>query len=190
LRKLRLTIGGMGAAALLLAIGTASAFAQAGSVVVSSESPFADGTHEIFHTCKVIGGPVGGVEAVHCADLFQTQIPGEPVEWSAENEVLCQTTGGALRECAGIHERPEIATIANGKLSTFPGAAGVCGVRFGHSACGVRRVINASPGLQFVTSGHLCPIWGVSLAPSVVLPGSGVTVSAGNLATPHATANC
>lgn len=197
MRNLRIILGGMCVSALLLAIGEASALAQtsAGGGLPSAlgvESPLAGGPHEVFHTCKVIGEPVAGIEAVHCADLFETPVPGAAPSFVAENEVLCQTVpADTLLECAGIHEQPEIAFIDPLRgLFVGPGANGVCGVRFNHSPCGVRRVINASPAVQFVSSGRICDIWAVSLAPSVVLPRSGVTVNAPNLATPHTEANC
>lgn len=166
------------------------------TVVPFAASPQANGTIEIFHTCKVIGSAVQGIEAVHCADLFRTQesTSFSSASYTAENEVLCQTTGGTLVECAGIHEQPETAlletTNIHPQLLVLKGSLGVCGVRFGHSACGVRRVINAAPSFQIESLGGSCNVWAVSAGDSVVLPKSGVTVTAPNLATPHAIEPC
>jgi hypothetical protein len=186
--------------AALLAAGLAGATAvpAASSAVAvpvaGSASPAGNGTTELFHTCKVIGQPVEGYEAVHCADLFRTLNPQGGTLYTAENEVLCQTTGGTLVECAGIHEQPETASTetsdAHPTLVALKGARGVCGVRFDHSACGTRRVVNGAPSLLFSPAGGTCSIWAVTAGDSVVLPHSGVTVNAPNLATPHATEGC
>lgn len=141
---------------------------------------------EFSHDCAVIGSD-GTTQAVHCADLLGTA-DGYNVgtDFYGQNEVLCQNIAtGAIVECAGIHETVEIAI--DSPVSGVWGNSGVCGVRFGHSACGARRVENMTTTDVYTGPGfYTCDFWAISANDSVVLPGSGKTVSGGNIATePH-----
>lgn len=118
-----------------------------------------------YHDCQVIGTS-GGYQGVHCVDQYW----GDG-QFQVANVVLCQTTGGTLVECAGIHEQP--GTCANYLADCVYAPQGICGVRFGHSACDVRRVVNWAPAID-TRCGYRH--WGNTLD-SVVLP-NGVTVSA------------
>jgi hypothetical protein len=156
------------------------------SLAAAASAPAAGAVTEVFHTCKVIGQPSGGVEAVHCADLFEdtAQLPAD--FFYAQNEILCQTPARALRTCQEIAEEPELAAgFSTTSVETDPGPAGQCGGT-GHTAGGVRRVINRTEGSDVVIPGgnQTCEAWAVDVAPHVVLP-NGTLVSAPNLATPH-----
>jgi hypothetical protein len=174
LRRLAIPVALLAAALSLAAVAPASAAPAAGAVT------------EVFHACKVIGQPSGGVEAVHCADLFEdtTQLPDD--FFYAQNEILCQTPAGALRACKEIVEEPELAVgFSTTSVETDAGPAGQCG-GVGHTACGTRRVINRTEGSDVFIPGsnQTCGIWAVDVAPDVVLP-NGTLVSAPNLATSH-----
>jgi hypothetical protein len=159
--------------------------------MAASASSAPAGATTIFHVCQEIGTADGATEAVHCADLLSVQGSGF-VRYIAQNEVFCENlANGETVQCAGIHEEPAIGAeedpLAGGLVRYGP--SGICGVRFGHSACSSGRVINstdvaedfdAEPG-----SGP-CNVWAASVSDSVVLPGSGKVVSdANNVATPH-----
>lgn len=127
-----------------------------------------------FHDCKQIGAADQyGNYASMCVDLY-TDIDGDFAYGS--NDISCWAPGNKplLVECAGIHEQPG---TCSGYLTTCNyGVAGVCGVRFGHSACGIRRVVNYAPDI-LIACGY--DYWAITIGTSVVLPQSGKTVSGG-----------
>jgi hypothetical protein len=150
----------------------------AGSASASAEVVHTDSFSLISHVCKVIGSDQFGNQGVACGDLLVESDGAGGVILAGQNEVLCQDSTNTVVECAGIHET---AALCNGGgCSTFPG---VCGVRFGHSPCGVRRVENAVLIDYFPCSPES---WGDALDTSIVLPVSGKTVGPGpNVASGH-----
>ena len=126
-----------------------------------------------YHNCAVLGTDSYGNQGVHCVNLY---VDSDYVQ--ASNEVLCQNAGTVV-ECAGIHENP--GTCANFLTSCAYAGQGICGVRFGHSACGVRRVVTLAPAL---TEYCQYAYWAITANTSIVLPQSGTTVS-GSLAGTH-----
>jgi hypothetical protein len=144
--------------ALLLLAGSASPAAAADS-------------HLIEHKCAVIK-TVGTHQAVHCANLWQFD---SDVSWG-QNEIICQTTSGVLEACLGIKEIPGVCHSVNG---CSYGGQGVCGVYFGHSACGLRRVINDSP----FAGGGCGTVRGRSIDTVVVLPTGGTGTKVGGVGT-------
>ncbi|GLY06820.1 MULTISPECIES: hypothetical protein [Actinoplanes] len=153
-------------AALLTTLGLSAA-------LISTTAGPASAATQINHKCAVIGTDQYGNQGVHCVNL---NYEGGQA-WST-NEVFCQSSGGVILECAGIHETPGLCNIASSACSYSP--EGICGVRFGHSACGARRVVNSSPRAAF-----RCGVeyWGITIGTSIVLPRSGDTVGGGLVGT-------
>jgi hypothetical protein len=131
-------------------------------------------------------------EAVACADLIE--IPGGL--YIGQNEILCQHHLPNLAvqtvRCAGIHETADVSrtgdpNVAGGRADIQ--ASGVCGVRFGHTACDPDRVVTSTQGFYMFPgiAGYTGQIWAASVSDSVVLPDSGKTVPAktASVATPH-----
>lgn len=119
---------------------------------------------EISHVCAIIGSDLK-YQAVHCADLMKG-VEGQEQVYYGRNEVFCQTVGGTLVACAGIHETTVIIQSTGLNIQE----SGVCGARFGHSACGLRRVENYTPG-GFATNGPgACIVGAESSNDSVVVP--------------------
>ena len=155
---------------------------------------------QIFHQCTGIGDD-GTNRAVVCADLWS--FPNGPfTQYFGQNEVYCQNLSSrGYVQCAGIHETPAIGADyrapVDGLLTddefTFGGGEQICGTVFGHSACAARETVHvALEDDTFVApSGDVnvieCEFWGESVRTSVLLPGSGKTVSINVLATPHLT---
>jgi hypothetical protein len=158
---------------------TAAAVLAAAPMAAEASLP-PPGATELLHSCVVIGSD-GVTQAVHCADLLSVPSATAGTDYLGENEVLCQDIASrAIVECAGIHETPHVA-VAELTIKTDP--QGVCGVRFGHGACGAGRIINlASVPLQITAGSKTCHIWATSgvgsQVDSVVLPVSGKVVTA------------
>lgn len=141
--------------------------------------------HLYDHKCRVIGSDSDGNQGVACADLYYGD-DGSNIWLQGGNEILCQNSAGTVVECAGIHETAALCWVGGPPCDTFPG---VCGARFGHSPCGVRRVENA----ELVEFAGCSPeAWGDALNTSIVLPQSGVTVggTGANEATSHIGSLC
>jgi hypothetical protein len=145
---------------------------------VDTYVPAPDGVARVVplsHDCDIIGADQYGNEAVHCADTIAQGFPDRTVVWG-QNQVLCQNWAKQLVECAGIQETPALC-LATTPTSCASGPRGVCGVRYGHSPCGVRRVTNNSSSNPVRIVDPVCPeVWGESLNAVVVLPQSGKTV--------------
>lgn len=195
---------GSRAAAVLLLCGLAAA---AGGTASAAPSPLPAlqpaANREIDHTCKLMGTDQQNAsdadynEAVHCADLIE--IPdssGSGGLYYGQNEILCEHHGADLVvqtvRCAGIHETADVSrtddpNVAGGREDIQ--ASGICGVRFGHSACSAGRVVTSTQGFYMFpgVTGYTGEVWAASVSDSVVLPDSGKTVPAKttNVATPH-----
>jgi hypothetical protein len=124
---------------------------------------------------QVLGSDQFGNQGVACGDLLVEPDGAGGVNVAGQNEVLCQNSASVVVECAGIHETAALCGDPQGCF-TFPG---MCGVRFGHSPCGVRRVINAVIVDYFPCSPE---VWGDALDTScpeaTLLPSAGKTRSA------------
>jgi hypothetical protein len=153
---------------LLLLPGTANAAVP--TYVVQPYAP----AQEVGHQCSVIGSDSYGNEAVHCAELLvmMVDVASSEIVVLGQNEVFCQNAANVVVECAGIHETPDICRTPTG--GCLPGSAGICGLRFGHSSCGVRRVINDTAA--FYQWNEIWQYWAASINDQVVLPTSGKTV--------------
>jgi hypothetical protein len=147
-------------------------------------APLNGTTHELGHHCVVIGSDGSGNEAVHCAELMVLGEGSGLIYIWGQNEVYCQNSSGVV-ECAGIQENPSVCTNPNSICQSGP--EGICGVRFGHSACGKRRVVNSTAGEFQQLSTFSFEYWAGSINDLVVLPTSGKTVggTGTNVASSH-----
>lgn len=163
----------------LLALGT-PAYAVGTLVHVQPDQV----VHVIGHKCELMGSDQFGNQAVNCADFAYFGHPdGTFYDVWAHNQVFCMNAADQVVQCAGIHETVGI----HGTGGTIPApSSGICGVRFGHSPCPAGRVENVSHP-HVVSSVVPNEYWSASTNVSVVLPGSGKTVSGPNAATPHYT---
>lgn len=174
-------------AGLFVGTSQASADTVSSSVTPAASAPGEPVTTFLYdHECRVLGTDSYGNQGVACADLYYGvgQDSGNPY-LVGENEIFCQNSSGTIVECAGIHETAALCDVNDGCFSN----SGVCGERFGHSACGVRRVEN----LEWVEYVPCWPnAWGDALNTSIVLPQSGLTVggTGANEATNHIDSNC
>lgn len=138
-----------------------------------------DVTYSAGHACLASARDSLGNRAVHCADFYWTGHPdGIYYDAFAQNQVFCQNSQDQVVQCAGIHET--IGVYGSGGTIPRP-SSGVCGRRFGHSACPSGRVVNRSGSVRSATVPN--EYWGSSTNVSVVLPGSGRTVTLPNKAT-------
>jgi hypothetical protein len=110
-----------------------------GGQLLSPGPVFAATPRLVYHHCEeIISDGLSDYEGVHCANLW---MEGTNKAWG-ENEILCQDFKGNLKECQGIVETPGICKV--GSACTY-GGQGICGEKWDHSACGLRRVKNVSP---------------------------------------------
>jgi hypothetical protein len=172
-RKWRRRVGRLLAVAATICIALTLAPAAANANLPVYYVPLDGFVHEVGHHCLVIGSDGSGNQAVHCAEIMAQVDPvyGVVYIWG-QNEVYCQNSSGVV-ECKGIQETPDICEGSNSICDSGP--AGICGALFGHSACGKRRVINATSFYWQQGSAFAFEYWAASINDLVVLP-TGKTV--------------
>jgi hypothetical protein len=179
----------------LVTAAPASAALVPSAAPASAAAPGVAGT-EVFHTCKIIF-TFHGVQAAQCADLFRVAGP-DGFQFTAQNEIACQTTGGVERPCEMIQQRPEVAHSppnAPGSTDVSAGPNTSCGVPgdAGVPPCPSTRFIHATGPLSIASGMHTCGVWAVSVATVIEFMGTdgvGAEIGVVNTATPHETVSC